>query len=163
MQHFWTEEDKARLARVATLEEAADVALAVLERMNQHASQHGREIVQVCGPMSTGGLGNIAANMAHFERAVNVLKHRGLLVFDQMPFQDAIIRICKYKEGDGKYHVEILEVFYRRIFESGHVKRAYFLRDWESSRGATWERWICTELGIIVDEYPDEWLQQATS
>jgi hypothetical protein len=155
MNHFWTDEEYRRLNRARSYEETAKVALVVLSRM----SETGREVVQICGPMSTGGLGNPRDNMARFQLAIHRAQARGLMVFDQLPFQPTIGRLCGFKEGNGKYDWEILEVFYKRIFESGHVHRTLFLPGWEGSVGARWERELVTRLGLIVEDYPASWLE----
>ena len=153
MNH-WTEEEMVLLRNVETFEELANIAVSSLERM----SREGHEIVQICGPMSTGGLGNFAGNMARFRLAIDRAVDHGLAVFDQLPFQQEIIRLCSFKENQEEYDWEILEIFYRGIFESGHVKRAFFLDGWQNSTGASWERRLVTSLGIPVENYPTEWL-----
>lgn len=155
MKHYWTKREYELLARSSSLEETAQVATFVLSRM----SRTNREIVQICGPMSTGGLGNFTDNMARFQLAIDRALAKGLLVFDQIPFQQVFIRVCEHKEDSGQYNWEILEVFYRKIFESGHVRRTLFLPGWEGSVGSKWERQLVTELGLIVEEYPAEWLE----
>lgn len=150
----WTDEDLARLEEVSTFEEAAGLAIEMLARL----SETGKEIVQICGPMSTGGLGSLEANMERFRLAIERAHERGLVVFNQIPFQKVIIRLCRFEEGQSDYNWEILEIFYRRIFESGYVGRTLFIEDWDSSTGATWERRTVTKLGLIVEEYPMEWL-----
>ncbi len=154
MIDHWTEEERAALTGVSSFEEAANVALVILARM--HAVGH--PIVQICGPMSTGGAGNLELNMARFQKAVDIAIERGLTVFDQIPFQDAIIRLSNFHESE-KYNDDILEIFYRRIFEAGYISKALFLPDWHSSKGATWEREFVSRLGLAVDEYPPEWLE----
>ncbi len=155
MNEHWTEIEIQALAGVSTFEELAEVAVCIVGRM----SATGKEVVQICGPMSTGGLGNLKDNMARFRLAIDRAAENGILVFDQIPFQNEIIRLCSFKEGQDKYDWEILEVFYKRIFESGYVHRALFLPGWEDSVGASWERELTTKLGLIVEDYPVEWLQ----
>jgi hypothetical protein len=154
MKNFWTDDDHLEVALVTSFEGAASIGIRILERMRQTE----REIVQICGPMSTGGLGNLSANMARFQLAIVRAQSQGLLVFDQIPFQNAIIRLSGFEEGRRSYNHDILEIFYRRIFESGHVRRTLFLPGWEGSVGATWERKLVSDLGLVVVEYPEEWL-----
>jgi hypothetical protein len=151
----WTEEDLARLEEVTSFEEAAELAVSMLARI----SGTGKEIVQICGPMSTGGLGDLEQNMERFQLAIERAHERGLLVFNQIPFQKVIIRICSFEEGRPSYDWDILEIFYRRIFESGYVHRTLFIEGWDSSTGATWERNLVTKLSLVVEEYPMEWLR----
>jgi len=154
MLKYWTPEEKEKLEKISSFEEAADLAVNILSRMNEE----GKEVVQLCGPMSTGGAGNLALNMERFQKAVDKAAEKGLLVFDQVPFQNTIIRLCELREDNPEYNWEILDIFYKRIFESGHVKRALFLPGWEKSVGASWERDLVTKLGLVVEEYPLEWL-----
>ncbi len=154
MSEHWTEKEVNILKGISTLEELAEIAISIVTRM----SVTGKEIVQICGPMSTGGLGNLRDNMMRFSLAINKATENGIMVFDQTPFQNKIIQICSFKEGQGKYNYEILEIFYRKIFESGHVHRVLFLPGWEGSVGASWERELTIKLGLIVEDYPIEWL-----
>jgi len=135
-------------------EEAADVALLILSRMKEL----GKPIIQICGPMSTGGLGDLSQNMKRFQKAIDIATERGLTVFNQIPFQEAIVRLSRPGESD-EYCMETLEIFYRRIFESGHISKTLFLSGWDGSTGATWERNLVCKLRIEVEEYPTEWLQ----
>lgn len=154
MNKFWTKTEIEALSKVSTLEELADIAVAVLGRM----SATGQEIVELCGPISTGGLGNTQDNMARFQLAIERARENGLLVFDLVPFQAEIDRVCSREEGQSTYNWEILEIFFRRIFESGYIHRALFLPGWEGSTGARWEREFATKLGLIVEEHPEHWL-----
>ncbi len=125
MRSFWTKREYELLDKVNSFEEMADVAISVLLRMRE--TDRDREIVQICGPTSTGGFGNRADNMARFQLAIDRATNNGLTVFDQIPCQRAIIRICRFKDN-GLYNWDILEVFYRKIFESGHVQKTLFLK-----------------------------------
>jgi hypothetical protein len=154
MNEHWTDIEKKALKNVATLEETAEIAIAILIRMKQ---LNGHKVIAICGPMSTGGLGNLQTNMCRFRRAIAIASKNGLVVFDQTPFQEAIIRVTGYKEGV-EYCVDILEVFYRKIFESGHISKALFLPRWQTSKGASWERQLLASLKIPIEEYPEEWL-----
>lgn len=149
----WTEEDMSILQTADSFQEAADVAVAVLARMKTT----DRPIVQICGPMSTGGRGNLQENLALFQKAIEVATEKGLLVFNQIPFQEVIDRIDTVSKT-GEYCHDILEVFYRRVFESGYIDKALFLPGWEGSFGATWERNLVVKLGISIEDYPPEWL-----
>ena len=52
-----------------------------------------------------------------------------------------------YPKTDG-YWLPILDIFYKKVFESGYVSTALFLPDWQSSKGATWEKKLVSDLGI---------------
>ena len=148
--------NKTKLDSAETFEELADIGIDILKQMNIS----GKPIVQMCGPISTGGLGSIEKNIARLEKAIEVANKKGLQVFNQAPFEGAMKRLApKYPKVDG-YCTAILEIFYRRIFESGFVKKGLFLPGWQSSKGATWERKLLSDLGIKIEEYPEEWLSE---
>ena len=117
--------------------------------------------MQLCGPMTTGGLDSLPRNMERFARAIAFLEAHGVCVFNQTPFQEVIIRVTKHHESGGSYCMDILEVFYRMIFESGYVDRTLFLPGWESSKGATWERKFVGACGIPVHDFSAKWLLHA--
>lgn len=154
---FQTETRRQALENATTLEEVAQIALcATLEIKAQ-----GHQIVQICGPISTGGRGGLEANLHFFKLATHVAVKNGFVVFDLPFFQDPIIRVTHYgKEENGAYLWEILELFFEPIFRSGALSKAFFLPGWQSSIGARWEREKLTELGIPIEEYPSEWLAQ---
>ena len=155
----WTSGELALLEPVKNFHELADVAIGVLSRMRKHADTLANKppIVQICGPMSTGGLGRLEHNMAFFHHALKIALGRGLVVFNQIPCQTAIIRIANW-QPDKPYCQEILDIFYRKVFESRRVWETLFLPDWGTSHGASWERKLITSLGISVKEFPIEWL-----
>lgn len=150
----WSEIEIATLSGITSFDEMVPVGIGILQRM----FKPGSRIVQICGPMSTGGKGSLEANMAYFQKAMDVASEKGLHVFDQTPFQDAMIRLAAEHEARREYCVEILHVFYRGIFKSGLISELMFLPDWESSVGSRWEREEAAALGIAVSEYPAEWL-----
>lgn len=154
MNEFWTQLETEALKAANSMEDTAEVALSILCKMRGFNND---VIVQICGPMSTGGLGSLELNMFRFNRAIDVAQNNGIIVFNQVPFQEAMIRIAEQRKIKG-YFMDILEVFYRQVFESGLIKKGLFLPDWQSSVGASWERELMLELGIIVEEYPSEWL-----
>lgn len=143
------------LNSASSFEQLADIALEYLIRVR---SSHS-EIILICGPMSTGGCGDFQKNMDRFNRSIEVALSRGVMVFNQVLFQEVMIRICDWKEGE-PYPMDILEIFYARVLSSGHITKALFLRGWESSLGARWEREFVLALGIPAEEYPDEWIDE---
>lgn len=152
MKDFEAEELRV-LESATTLDELADAATSFLKRMKQEYEV----VVQICGPMSTGGCGTFEGNMARFNRSVEVAIENGAAVFNQVLFQEAMIRICNWKEGD-PYPEQLLTVFYARVLSSGYIDKGLFLSGWETSTGSRWERNFLTSLGIPTEEYPPEWL-----
>lgn len=151
-QH-WMEEEMAALKKAESFNEAAEIALIILGRMKQSSDV----IVQICGPMTTGGLGNLEDNMALFALAVETASANGLTVFNQGVFQDAMVRIYPF-QPDKPYPMHLLEEFYRKIFESKHISKLIFLPSWHTSIGTKWEREIAPVLGMETEDYPAKWL-----
>lgn len=156
MEKYFTENHMHRIDKAETFEELADIAIEVLQKMSEIEN---KPIVEICGPISTGGLGNRKNNLERFDNAIKIACDKGMCVFTQLPFEKTIEKIVyKYPVTDG-YHLDILEIFYRKIFSSGFINKALFLPDWESSKGARWERDLVTELGLEILEFPIEWLE----
>lgn len=151
-----TPEELRRLKEVETFEAAADIAIGVMRRL----AQDGSKVVQICGPMTTGGAGSFEANVARVERAVEIARGRGVVAFDQEPFLEALVRLCADRSEQGGYCYEVLEVYYNRIFTSGALAATMFLSGWESSTGAKWERAKAAALGLGIEEFPDEWFKE---
>ncbi len=152
---IWVAREREAMNKATSLHDLAEIAIRALQFIHQTCDG---EIVQICGPMSTGGLGNLKNNMDRFDFAVMKAEEMGVIVFNQAHFQDAMIRVIRFKEGQ-PYCVDLLEVFYRRVFESGFISRTLFLPDWSTSVGAIWEREVAQSLGIAVEEYPLHWLK----
>ncbi len=152
---YWTEFEIVALRGVNDFHRMADVGLLLLERM-QRADD--RPIVQICGPMSTGGKGSLAANMAFFKKTVRVAIEQGAHVFDQTPFEESIVRLAVEHDARREYCKDILHIFYKRLFQSGRMEGLLFLPDWQSSVGAQWEHEEAQRIGLRVENYPAEWL-----
>lgn len=139
---YWTAQDKAALPAATSFSNLAVIALSVLSRMPQPVSQ-------VCGPISTGGLGSVEKNLAVFDTAIDRLIKQGIVVFDQMPFEVHFFRIMENGQATRQNNT-LLNEFYLPIFESGHVSRLYFIPGWESSKGANWEHQQAQRLGLEI-------------
>ncbi len=159
MMDHWTADDLAACAEMDTLFGLARLAIAMLDRLKLETKCD--RIYQICGPMSTGGLGNLQDNMILFKEAIVVAREKGWIVFNQVPFQDAMIRIVKYYERKD-YAQEILDEFYLPVFESHRIACAPFIPYWHTSKGAAWEREKVGSLGhIMVFDYPAQWYRLA--
>jgi hypothetical protein len=111
----------------------AQMAIATLE---------GRDdLSMVCGPISTGGTGNLIYNFTVFNIAVRALEDRGYDLFDQIPYEYGLRKLLnKWEiEGNTGYCMPILEEFYAPIFETGKITRGFFLPTWYTSSGTKWE------------------------
>lgn len=135
---WWTDAERIGYEQAASFEHLASIGLRILRRMPP-------PVGQVCGPISTGGVGTIEGNVRIFREAIAELERNGLNIFNQMPFESKLIEI-KDREPEGD--IAILEKFYRPIFESGIVRKLYFIPGWETSFGATWEHTTGGLLGI---------------
>ena len=151
----WTPNDLDALGMISSFEEMIPIAVDILTRMTTNSNW---PIVQLCGPMTTGGKGSLAANMSYFTKALELASHKGLHVFNQMPFQDSIIRLSVEADSRKEYCKEILHIFYRGIFRTGFIKELMFLPDWQSSVGARWEREEGQLLGLVISDFPAAWL-----
>ncbi|MAJ97196.1 MAG: hypothetical protein CMI56_01090 [Parcubacteria group bacterium] len=101
--------------------------------LRQQSAYGNLPLAQVCGPIFTGGFNNLTKNLDLFQYTISLLEKRGVAVFDQTVFQDAIIRITKYDPQDTSYKTVILKDFFRDIFCSGYIKIGYFIPTWKTS------------------------------
>jgi hypothetical protein len=154
MSH-WTKRELSLLKGVSTFEDLVPIGVDVLRRMRE-ADEH---IVQICGPMTTGGRGDLKANMDFFKKAQAVARVNGMHVFDQTPFEEAMLRLSKGHLERGAYPEPILHVVYRGFFATGFIRELPFLPGWQSSVGATWERKEAVAHGILVTDFPAPWLE----
>jgi hypothetical protein len=143
---YWTDKDEAEIVAATTFPELGAVAMRIIKRMPS-------PVGQVCGPISTGGKGNIPENIAVFEQTIEQLIATGHNVFDQTPFEEHIFRIIA-SGTSGRHQDQLLREFYLPIFESGLVRTFYFIKGWESSRGATWEHEQATACGYDIIYLP---------
>lgn len=141
-RHYWTEEDRAALEAAQNFPDLTVIALRVLDRMP-------KPIAQVCGPISTGGVGNIEGNLVVFDATIDYLITQGHNVFDQVPFERPVFRIIGENRGTVTNN-RLLNEFYLPIFESGNVSILYFIHGWESSEGANWEHRQAERLGMKI-------------
>lgn len=110
----------------------------------------------VSGPISTGGFGSRDKNIMAFTAAIRHLQQRGRSVLDQTPFETALGRLArKWAETGGQgYCMPILTEFYGPVFRSGRIARIAFMRDWESSFGAQWERREAATIPLEIEDLP---------
>ena len=129
---YWTEKDVLKLKNARTFEDVGKIAIEVQNRMPD-------EIGHLCGPMSTGGLGNIEDNLINFENILIKLS-QDYQIYNQLPLEDGIYRIVKKLNETNSYNPEdLLNAIYKPLFDSKKLKKVFFINDWESSQGTTWE------------------------
>lgn len=148
--HHWTHNHLSKLDVLQTYAEMREVALAFLEELP-------KPIVQVCGPITTGGRGSIEENIKAFGEAIAYLSAQGKIVFDQRPFEIPMQRAKMIAKKEG-YPFDLLEEFYLPIFESKLIEELFFLPGWESSTGAKWEHEQAVRLGIKISYLPDKFI-----
>jgi nucleoside triphosphatase len=148
---YWTNHLKEQATQASSFKELGKTALAVLNVMPH-------PIGQVCGPLSNGGkssMANIKINTDRFHSTVKALIDSGYNIFDQIPFQEYCLKIAG-PTWTAEHNQQLLDDFYIPIFESGLVSTFYFMPNWQSSAGATWEHDTLTKLGAnIVYLEPD--------
>ena len=155
MEEYWTLPDLYAIDNAQSYKRLTPIALGILRRMPQ-------PIAQVCGPISTGGLGCRIQNERLFARCVAKLRAEGLNPFNQMPLQIGFNRLVTewQQTNGGGYCWPIMEEVYWPIFVSGLIKTTFFLPGWETSTGTRWERRTVKDLGIEVYEFDRDWYSQ---
>jgi hypothetical protein len=129
---YWTEKDLLELKNARTFEDVGKIAIEIQNSMPD-------EIGHLCGPMSTGGLGNIEDNLINFENILIKLS-QDYQMYNQLPLEDGIYRIMKKLKETNSYNPEdLLNAIYKPLFNSKKLKKVFFIHDWESSHGTTWE------------------------
>lgn len=141
-KQYWTSEDFDTLRNAKAMTEVFAVASSILSRMPD-------TLAQVCGPVSSGGKGNIEDNLEYLSSCIDELQKGGLYIFDQMPFEETFHRIIR-EEAEQQKYTNILTDFYEPLFNIGKIKTLYFIPGWESSRGANWEHDKALELGMEI-------------
>ena len=130
-RQYWEKKDYKELGKVESMKEVYIVAERILKRMP-------KPVVQVCGPISSGGEGFANKNLEALKEAIRNLQRQGLNVFDQTPFDMAVRRI-KSKTPQTEYFESILVDFHLPLFELGIISTLYFMPNWQTSHGAKWE------------------------
>jgi hypothetical protein len=142
-KRYWRDEDFKDLEKVESIKDLFTIAERIIERMP-------KPFVQVCGPITTGGLGSTEANLKVFNETVIKLQNKGLTVFDQMPYESTMQRLQDELVAKGDYLHNILTDFYYPLFNSGFISAFYFIPGWESSFGAKKEHEKAQELKIPI-------------
>ncbi len=139
---FWSEEDFRDLEKVISIRDIFIIAERVIGKMEG-------DLGQVCGPITSGGKGNIEDNLELLNTKINDLLEQGVSIFDQMPFEETFHRVVRENVEKEKY-TNILDDFYLPLFLLGRIKTLYFIPGWESSRGANWEYQKAKEMGMEI-------------
>lgn len=128
-----------------SFEALAEIAISELTRV-------GVSVGIVCGPITTKGTGDQAYNFQVFNAVIRGLQREGQVLFDQTPYEYGLRELAHAWEAAGNvgYCTPILEIFYKRVFETGLVERSWFIPGWRSSIGAAWERQKLTARGTTI-------------
>lgn len=141
MKILFKPSDYKQIDKARTFEDLLQVAMDVLRRFPGKAAM-------VCGPITTGGYGDINKNLLLFKETIKRLQNDGVLIFSQMPFEKKMQEIKEIDHCKGGLH--LLESFYQPIFESEFVDTLIFLPNWKSSLGARWEHDQAIRLGLKI-------------
>ena len=135
--------DKFNVDEITFLEELKREEIEKIKAMKQ-------PVVRVCGPLTSDGPEGYAGNARRLEQAVEILKSKGMSVWSVNGGEQ------KIKERQCS-HSSVCNYFHGPILESGLIQKAYFLPHWEESKGALFERETAEKVGIIIQEFPEEW------
>lgn len=161
----WTQEDIAKLEGKTTYTELVKVAMPILSRISRDRTL---KVVQVCGPIYTGGIGSLEENLKVFGLVIDHLASEGKIVFDQRPFEGVMQEIKRIRKTVG-YAYDLLEEFYGPVFASGYVRTLYFIPGWrktdvsEGSIGTQWEFHRAGRLGLRRVQLSEELIQHLLS
>lgn len=106
-----------------------------------------KPVIQVCGPISTGGFGAIKNNLDMMQTVISYLRDKGFSVFDQTVYEKPFSKIVDNSNG---YDLRVLEHFYKPLFEKNYIDELIFLPDWQSSFGASWEHEVGKSYGLKI-------------
>lgn len=143
--HQLTEDERTAFERAASYYEAAAVAISHVRR--RYSPE--RPLLQVCGPISTGGLGSREQNLKRLRDTIDFLVDREYPVFDQSQFEGMVPRFSP-NHGQDAYDHRILDEFYVPLFETKCIQTFVFLSGWTSSVGTCRERAFALAAGFRV-------------
>jgi hypothetical protein len=109
-------ERKARTKRLESAQTFEDLVAVALDDI----AKLGRPRGMVCGPLTSGGLGNFKTNIDAMQERIDVLKAEGLIIFEQTAYEDDLQRIKKNYDPR-TVESTLLETFYGTIFGRGEI------------------------------------------
>lgn len=135
---------------------------AMTERAVADLVAMGGDVALVCGPISTGGLGDIGSNLEVFNATIASLRRSDPAVFDTLPYEAGIVDLRNAWEADPahagrKFSTELMADFYRPLCEHKALTHAYFIPGWEGSFGATLQRGMLIALKRRIIDLPADW------
>ncbi|KKQ35419.1 MAG: hypothetical protein US50_C0015G0011 [Candidatus Nomurabacteria bacterium GW2011_GWB1_37_5] len=163
--YFWTKDDYRYLENeVKTFSQMRELALSIISRISDALEKEkmSNKISQVCGPITGGGKGSIKENLKIFSKTIHKLNgENNNFVLDQMPFEPVMHDLAKdwlAQHPSEKYCKPIFDEFYLPIFESGLIKKFFFIHGWQSSKGAQWEHDQAIRLKIEIECLPENFV-----
>lgn len=104
-------------------------------------------VIQFCGPISTGGFGDVTENLEYLYSVIQASKERGMSVFNQVSYEKRLDKILK---DHNEYDYPLLDFFYNPILKSGKISGLVFLPLWETSVGSQWEHDLGQSLHLPI-------------
>lgn len=104
-------------------------------------------VIQFCGPISTGGFGNVTDNLEHLYTVIQASTEKGISVFNQVLYEKRLNQILK---NHHEYDYPLLDFFYNPILTSGKISGLIFLPLWETSVGSRWEHDLGQSLHLPI-------------
>lgn len=104
-------------------------------------------VIQFCGPISTGGFGNVTENLEYLYSVIQASTEKGMSVFNQVSYEKRLDRILK---DHHEYDYPLLDFFYNPILISKKISGLVFIPLWETSVGSRWEHDIGQSLRIPI-------------
>ena len=104
-------------------------------------------VIQFCGPISTGGFGNVTNNLEYLYSAIQTSTNKGMSVFNQISYEKRLDTILK---DHHEYDYPLLDFFYGPILKSKKISGLIFLPLWETSVGSRWEHDLGQSLHLPI-------------
>jgi hypothetical protein len=122
------------------LSNLVDEALLEISRMKP-------PVIQFCGPISTGGFGNVTENLEYLNSVIQASINGGMSVFNQVSYERRLDQTLK---DHHEYDYPLLDFFYSPILTSMKISGLVFLPLWETSVGSKWEHDIGQSLHLPI-------------
>jgi len=104
-------------------------------------------IIQFCGPISTGGFGNVTDNLEYLYSVIQASTEKRMSVFNQVSYEKRLDQILK---DHHEYDYPLLDFFYNPILTSKKISGLVFLPLWETSVGSQWEHELGQSLHLPI-------------
>ena len=135
------------MEKAKTVKNLVEVAKARLH------TAHG-PLSMVAGPRSKGVKISEELNILAMQEYMEELYQSGENVFNDMVFEEHLQRL----KDEGEIY-NLLNDFYLPLFESGYIKKMFFMKDWRFSTGATLQQQALIRLGGIKRIYQTDTVQ----